>query len=152
MKFLCDSMLGGLARWLRAAGYDADFVYGGDDAEMIRQAMRTRRLLLSSDGPLFERILVRQGTVRALLVPRELDKLGQLRFVLEEHRLPVLPMPRCMACGGELLAVAKDELVAQVPPRALAAFNEFWRCSRCRKVFWQGSHWQRIQARLAKMR
>jgi uncharacterized protein with PIN domain len=145
-------MLGGLARWLRAAGYDADFVYGADDAEVIRRALRTRRLLLSCDGPLFERNLIRQGTVRALLVPRELDKLGQLRFVLEQLRLPVLPMPRCMACGGQLLTLAKDDLAGEVGPRTLAAFDEFWRCSRCRKVFWRGSHWQRIQAKLAKAR
>ncbi|MCD6378693.1 MAG: hypothetical protein DRO01_07865, partial [Thermoproteota archaeon] len=28
---LCDAMLGGLARWLRAAGYEAQFIYGIDD-------------------------------------------------------------------------------------------------------------------------
>jgi len=29
--FFCDAMLGGLARWLRAAGYDAEYEYGIDD-------------------------------------------------------------------------------------------------------------------------
>ena len=37
--FLCDAMLGGLARWLRAAGFDPLFEYGIDDREIIRRAM-----------------------------------------------------------------------------------------------------------------
>ena len=37
-RFACDAMLGGLARWLRAAGYDACWQEGIDDGELIRLA------------------------------------------------------------------------------------------------------------------
>ena len=45
--FLCDAMLGGLARWLRGAGYDARFQYGIDDRDLIRLARETGGTLLS---------------------------------------------------------------------------------------------------------
>ena len=148
ISFLCDAMLGGLARWLRAAGYDAEFEYGIDDAELVRRAEREGSVLLSSDGPLFERNVIRGGTVRALFVPQQRSKLQQLRFVLRELKLPLLS-PRCMACGGELSEVPKHTVVAEAPPLAFRNCERFWRCGRCGKLLWHGTHWQKITRRLA---
>jgi uncharacterized protein with PIN domain len=148
-EFVCDAMLGGLARWLRAAGYDAEFTYGIDDRKLIRRALSTAATLLSSDGQLFERNLIRDKTVTALFVPRGLSKVRQLSFVLRELSLPVRPEPRCMACGGELLEVEKDSVRAEAPPKAFAACDRFWRCGRCGRLLWRGTHWRRISARLA---
>ena len=145
--FLCDAMLGGLARWLRAVGYDAEFHYGIDDAELIRRARQTGRTLLSSDGPLFERRVILDGAIRALYVPQQLSKFEQLRFVLRELGLPRRP-PRCMACGGELLEVPKHTVAAEAPPLAFRNCDRFWRCQRCGKLLWRGTHWQKITARL----
>ena len=61
MAFICDAMLGGLARWLRAGGYDAEFEYGIDDRALIERAAGSGRMILSSDGPLFERNILRSG-------------------------------------------------------------------------------------------
>src|ERR1035437_9829745 len=101
VSFYCDAMLGGLARWLRAAGYDALFEYGIDDADLVAQAAATGRVLLSSDGPLFERNIIKTGRVKALFIPRmsgkrQRGKIAQLRFVMRELKLP-LREPRCMA-------------------------------------------------------
>jgi uncharacterized protein with PIN domain len=38
VRFACDAMLGGLARWLRAAGYDATWRVDIDDGDLIQQA------------------------------------------------------------------------------------------------------------------
>ena len=83
---MCDAMLGGLARWLRAAGYDAEYEYGIDDAKLVRRAEAEGRILLSSDGGVFERNPVKSGRVRSLFVPRQLGKMEQLAFVLRELR------------------------------------------------------------------
>ncbi len=149
-ELLCDAMLGGLARWLRAAGYDAEFTYGIDDARLIQRARRTGAALLSSDGRLFERNVIKRGQVRALFVPRELGKLQQLRFVLEKLALPVRAMPRCMACGGELTEVDRSTIRGEVPAKAFAACRQFWRCGRCGKLLWRGTHWRRITAALER--
>lgn len=143
-------MLGGLARWLRAAGYDAEFTPGVDDPELIHKALRTGATLLSSDGRLFERNIVRHKTDKALFVPRDLDKPQQLAFVVRELALPLRPDPRCMACGGELAEVSKDSIRDEAPTKAFAACDQFWRCARCGKLLWKGSHWRRITATLEK--
>lgn len=146
--FLCDAMLGGLARWLRAAGYDAQFEYGIDDRELIRRAGSSGRIVLSSDGPLFERNIIKDGTVRAVYIPQQISKIEALQFVMRQLELP-LRGPRCMACGGELTEVPKHEVIDEAPPLAFRNCEKFWRCGRCGKLLWHGTHWQRITKRLA---
>ena len=110
-------MLGGLARWLRAAGYDALFEYGIDDADLVTRCRSEGRILLSCDGPMFDRNVIKSGQVKALRVPRGLGNVEALRFVLEKLHL-ALAGPRCMGCGGEL---------AEVPSTASPARPRRWR-------------------------
>ena len=144
-------MLGGLARWLRAAGYDAAFEYGIDDAELIERARQTGRKVLSADGPLFERNVIKDGTIEALRVPRQLSKFEALRFVMDALSLS-LREPRCMACGGELAETPKHTVMDEAPPLAYRNCPRFWRCRRCAKLLWRGTHWHKIDKRLAEFR
>src|SRR5207245_9458794 len=100
-------MLGGLARWLRAAGHDASWHDGIDDGELVRLAQAEGRTVLSSDDDIFGYALVRDGVVPALFVPR-VDMQGQLAHVFRKLSLPLLE-PRCMACGGELAELTRKE-------------------------------------------
>ncbi len=147
LTFFCDAMLGGLARWLRAAGYDAAYEYGIDDGDLIDRARHDGRMVLSSDGPLFDRNVIRNGEVSALYVPQQLSKLEQLRFVVDRLGLP-LHSPRCMACGGELAEVPKHDVMGEAPPLAYRHCERFWRCGRCGKLLWRGTHWHKITRRL----
>ncbi len=55
-KFLCDEMLWGLGRWLRAAGYDAATAGQGQaDGELLRRAGAEGRVLLARDRALAAR-------------------------------------------------------------------------------------------------
>jgi uncharacterized protein with PIN domain len=150
-RFLCDAMLGGLARWLRAAGYDATFAPEIEDGVLVRRAVEQDRILLSSDGGIFERNIVRDGTVRAVRVPRATPPIEQLAFVLRTLDLTACE-PRCMACGGELREIVKQDAAPHVPPRSLAAHDRFWRCAACSRVYWHGTHWTRITNVLASLR
>jgi uncharacterized protein with PIN domain len=40
--------------------------------------------------------------------------------------------------------VHKEALGAEVPARVRAVFDDFWRCSDCSRVYWQGSHYDRL--------
>jgi uncharacterized protein with PIN domain len=145
--FWCDAMLGGLARWLRAAGYDAAWVEGIDDTDLVRRALATRRILLTCDTGLMKHGAIAGGRVRALLLPPGLSKLNQLRFVLKSLALGRRPT-RCMACGGELMEIPKESARPEAPPRSFAWCDAFFRCRRCAKLFWRGTHWQRIEMAL----
>jgi uncharacterized protein with PIN domain len=150
-RFCCDAMLGGLARWLRAAGYDASWLADIDDWDLVREALREKSVLLSSETGIFRIGIVRDGEVPALQIPAGLRTADQLRFVLDHLGLAILE-PRCMSCGGLLTEVAKDQVRDQVPPRTFDWLDHFFQCQRCRRVYWQGTHWQRIQNQLEWLR
>ncbi len=152
MRFLCDAMLGGLAKWLRAAGYDAYYAREGTDVSdrtLTAKALKEGRVLLTSDGGFLERRPVRDGSVGFLMVPH-LPLEDQLRIVVERFGL-VRRQSRCMACGGGLDTVSPGVVADRVPPGVLRDHEGFYLCRDCGRVFWHGSHWQRISARLERV-
>jgi uncharacterized protein with PIN domain len=151
IRFACDAMLGSLARWLRAAGYDAFWQEGIDDWDLVRLALREGWTLLTSDTGIFRIGCVRDGELPSLFIPPGMDREGQLAFVLRELNLSVRE-PRCMACGGELAEVPRAEVRDRVPPASFARQEHFYQCERCGRVLWQGTHWQRIAGVLERVR
>lgn len=143
-RFACDAMLGGLARWLRAWGYDAAWKRDITDWELIRLAQREGRILLTSDRGIFQIGWVRDGDLPALLVPQGLTRQQQLEYVCQQLRLPRRE-PRCMRCGGDLLPVPKEEVWERIPPKTRLWLDAFYQCRRCGQLFWEGTHWQQIE-------
>ena len=97
MRFLCDAMLGDLAKWLRAAGYDTYYARQGTDVSdrsLTRKALEEGRILLTSDGGFLERKPVRDGSVGFMKVPH-LPREEQLRLVVARFSLTRL-QSRCM--------------------------------------------------------
>ena len=146
-RFLCDAGLGGLARWLRAAGYEALWQADIGDDELLRQARVQGATILTTDSMLMERRLVRDRLIPAFWLPPTLEIPEQLSLVFREFGL-VLRAPRCMACGGCLRAVEKEALRDRIPPRTYRWLNDFFVCQRCDQLFWHGTHWQRIRDKL----
>src|ERR1035437_5497767 len=85
--FLCDAGLGGLARWLRAAGYEATWQPDIEDDELLRQARKAQATVLTTDGMLMDRRLVRQGFIPVFGRPRTLRTPEQLALVFREFGL-----------------------------------------------------------------
>lgn len=151
-------MLGGLARWLRAMGHAAAFEPSIDDGDIVLRLASSGEFLLTSDAPLLERRAFKDGVrigdekkvLSGLFVPRHAPVGDQLVFVVRELELPILA-PRCMACGGALDVVSAHEVEGHVPERSLRAFDEFFRCAGCDRVFWHGRHWDRIEKERARI-
>ena len=145
-------MLGGLAKWLRAAGYDAYYAREGTDVSdrtLTAKALVERRVLLTSDGDFLERKPVRDGSVGFLKVPHvQLE--DQLRLVVEHFGLN-RRQSRCMVCSGMLDIVSSEAVVGRVPSSVLRDHEDFFVCQECGRVFWHGSHWQRISDRLDRV-
>jgi uncharacterized protein with PIN domain len=147
IRFACDAMLGGLARWLRAWGYDAVWQPDITDWELIRLAQRQRRILLTCDRGIFQIGWVRDGDLPALLIPQGLTRQEQLQYVCRQLRLPRRE-PRCMRCGGVLLPARKEDVWERIPPKTRIWLDEYYQCQRCGQLFWQGTHWQHIEQAL----
>ena len=150
IQFFCDSGLGGLARWLRAAGYDAAWQPYIADDDLLRQARAMPATLLTTDGMLMERRLLRDGIIPSFWLPPTLSIAEQLGLVSREFGL-TLCGPRCMSCGGELRSVSKEALRERIPPRTYRWRDDYFVCARCDKLFWHGTHWQRNMGTLAAL-
>ncbi len=55
-----------------------------------------------------------------------------------------------MSCGGELRAQDKESLRDRVPPRTYRWLDEYFECRDCGKLFWHGTHWEKIQRQLRR--
>lgn len=154
MRFVLDGMLGKLTRWLRMMGHDAVYLNDAQDQDLVANAIKEERVLLTSDVALC-RYAVAHGAVAFLVKGRtEAERLASLanRFKL---RLSVdAAESRCPTCGSELKPASKESVKGRVPETTFNVFDEFWACSSpsCGKVYWQGSHWDNIDAVLEKAR
>ena len=142
-RFVVDVMLGKLARWLRALGYDTLYFRDATDSRLLGIALRERRQLLTRDAALAAR-----ASATGLLVRSEaLD--AQLREVAEACRLTSrAPLSRCLECNGTLRPREPAEVRDRGPPYTLATQPGFWECEGCSRVFWAGTHARGILSRL----
>ena len=106
-------------------------------------------MLLTSDGGFLERKLVREGSVGFLKIPH-LPLEEQLSFVVERFAL-TRRQSRCMECNGELIVVPPGAVSGRVPPGLIPDHQEFFLCEGCGRIFWHGSHWDRISGRLSRV-
>ncbi len=143
-KFVADHMLGSLARWLRMMGYDTVYDKQLDDPSIAKLARAENRFVLTRDKELGKE----PGAL--LVVEDDLDL--QLKAVSTRYGLKFNDdMIRCSTCNGELQGLNKDEAKGSVPEGAFANNDKFWKCSKCGKVYWKGTHWNGIMERLKKL-
>lgn len=143
-KFIADHMLGSVARWLRMMGYDTVYDKTLDDADIAKTARSESRFILTRDKELSKE-------PGALLVEGD-DLESQLKAVATKFGLRFHEdMIRCSTCNGELAILTKDEAKDKVPEGAFVSNEKFWRCSRCGKIYWKGTHWRGINERLKKL-
>ena len=147
MKFIVDGMLGHLAKWLRILGYDTTYFPDLDDDQLVRRARAEGRLLLTRD-----RSLARRRGLQCLLIESDHleEQLGQVLAELAltgEH-----PFSRCPVCNTPLQKVEKTELEGRVPPHIFRTHTDFSLCPNCDRIYWPGTHWARMQEKLARFR
>ncbi len=143
-RLVADAMLGRLARWLRALGYDTLYDPRLDDAALARRARAEGRWLLTRD----RQLAARRG-VRAVLV--DSDRLSeQLSQVLRQLPPPAgPPFARCVACNATLEEVDRASAEGRVPEYVWETQERFFLCRSCGRMYWRGSHWRQMQERLA---
>jgi len=151
MRLVADVMLAKLARWLRLAGINVEDAKATDDNRLIRSVRQKGAILITADKQLAMRSKRRKFKV--LYVPyKELD--SQLAFVASRLKLHIGTNPAmiCPKCGGTLVKVQKDRVTTQVPELAYKRNRYFYRCRRCGKIYWKGTHWKAISKRLMRIK
>ena len=140
--FLLDVHLGKLAASLRMLGFDCLYRNDYEDEELAEISAAQQRILLTRDTGLLKRSIVTYG-----YYVREKNPDQQIVEVLRRFNLFELiqPCQRCVRCNGLLEAVDKELILDQLMPQTREYIDEFHRCRECGKVYWQGSHYQRMQ-------
>jgi uncharacterized protein len=145
-KFILDSNLGRLARYLRLLGLDCLYRNDYSDAEVARISSEQQRTVLTRDRTLLQHRIITHGRFVRAQQPRE-----QVREILARFDLyrQVAPFTRCTRCNGELVDVAKQAISERLEPKTRKYYDDFRICSGCGQVFWKGSHHERMQRLVA---
>lgn len=147
-RFVADAHLGRLARNLRMLGIDVLYRNDYSDAEMARIAGSEDRIVLTRDRDL----LIRKEIVHGCFVHATDDE-AQLAQVLRRFDLGagLRPFSRCLVCNEPLRRIARTEVQLRVPARSYAAHQHFYECLSCGRVYWEGSHVERMRLRLSNL-
>lgn len=146
MTFFADCMLGRLARWLRALGFDTAYERRIEDRELLAVARREGRVVLTRDSG-----LIAKGARRVdrLFIESD-DWRAQVRQVLDAFglRSAAAPHSRCLECNAPLKPLSGARARNLVAPYVLEHGRWFALCPGCGRVFWRGSHADRMAAAL----
>ncbi len=140
-KFILDVHLGKLARLLRLFGFDTLYRNDYSDSNIIHIALREHRIIITRDRGILKNSAVTHGFCPHSTRPREQLLQVLQRFDLFEH---IDPFHRCIVCNGKIHRVEKAHIADKLPPRVADHFDTFFRCKKCRKVYWQGSHFAKL--------
>lgn len=148
-RFVADAHLGGLAQLLRLAGFDTCYDNHFSDDAIAALAEHDGRIVLTRDRELLKRRAVVRGCYLHALQPA-----AQLRELFT--RLDLAPSMRpfrlCLRCNALLHPLSADDAASRVPAGVRQRHRRFAECGVCRRVFWEGSHWQRMRAVVDAMR
>lgn len=145
MKFLVDSMLGRLAKWLRIMGYDTHYQRSYRLSELYKLSKQDR-IFLSKDRRLIRRI-------GGLLINSDKidDQIKELKEKLDLKPDKDRWFSRCIICNTKL-DIADPEYAKEFVPEYVFIQNKdrIRFCSLCNRFYWPGTHRERMISQLKK--
>ena len=149
MKFLADHMLGKLAKELRMLGYDTIYYRGETGYPLIKLAREEGRVILTRNSKLLPRKpedrIVRITEDKPRLQLNELIQKGCVS--LNEEKL----YSRCLLCNAPLDQISREEAEGKVPDFIFYQHKEFFRCPKCLKIYWPGSHLDHMKLKMKEL-
>ena len=148
-KFVVDGHLGKLARNLRLLGFDVFYANTAEDRQLLEVMQREARALITRDRRLLMHSVVEHG-----YCPRSGNGEEQTIEVLRRFDLEkaIKPFTRCLDCNARLETVEKNKVIDRLEPLTKVYYENFRRCLGCGKIFWGGSHFDKLRGRVESMR
>jgi len=144
-KLLLTKELGRLAKWLRILGYDAEYVRESNAASLIIQALRQERIILTRNHRLPASRGIKIITLKTQKLKEQLvETLRELKAEPQTERM----FSRCTICNKELVSIDKNKIREKVPEYVYNTQENFFVCTTCNRVYWQGTHWQNVKEAL----
>jgi len=144
--FIVDAMLGKLTKKLRLLGYDSFYSSSMEDYEIIRLAKNENRILITKDVSLTQKAKKKQiGTIQ---ITKD-DEIEQFLQINDKANLGKCTVSggnsRCPVCNGELQYTEKNDVSEKVPSGVFENMKDFWKCKKCKKIYWEGTHIKNLQ-------
>ncbi len=147
-RFILDVHLGKLARRLRMLGFDCRYRNDYSDPQIIRLGLAEERIILTRDRGILKHACVEHGY---LVGSHQVE--AQLLEVVQRYRLQaeLQLLRRCPLCNGKLAVVEKQQILTRLKPKTQRYYDEFFRCSDCDQLYWQGAHYANISRWLSEL-
>jgi uncharacterized protein with PIN domain len=147
-RFVLDTHLGRLAAYLRMLGFDSLYWNDTKDERLAEITRDQQRVLLTRDRGLLKRNSVTYG-----YCVRETNPRAQLVEVVRHFHTveSIEPFKHCMRCNGVLQDVEKDEVLLRLPKGVRENCERFRICPDCGRIYWSGSHTDRMQQLIASV-
>ncbi len=145
MKFLLDSMLGRLAKWLRIMGYDTHYQSEYKLHELYKLAQE--RIFITKNKTLSSKL---QGI---LLTSNHIEEqIKELNEKLKLTQKPYMWFSRCIICNTKLQS-ADPQLAQQFVPEYVYVENKnnIKFCPSCKRFYWPGTHRQKMIKKLKEL-
>jgi len=145
VRFIADVMLGKLAKWMRALGWDVRYENDIQDSRLLREAEKEGRVVLTRDSRMVE-----EWRMANYLLLSSDDPVLQLKEVLSHFERPVEDkfLGRCLVCNVTLERRLHSDVRGLVPEYIYRVHDRFSRCPKCGRVFWRGSHYRRMKEKM----
>jgi uncharacterized protein with PIN domain len=144
-RFIADVHLGKLARLLRLLGLDTAYRTDYEDCLIIQMALNEQRIILTRDRGMLKNRYVERG-----YCIRSIEPVSQAREVIQRFNLQMQlnPFTLCTQCNHRVRKVEKAIIAHRLLERTRSAFETFYLCGGCGRIYWKGSHFMRLKARL----
>ncbi len=140
-RFLLTIELGRLAKWLRILGFDAAYNRSNNASAAIIEALRDDRIILTRN-----RHFPISG-VKIIVIGAETisEQLKEVLAILKIDCVSFDLFKRCVVCNEALAPIGKNEVKGLVPEYVFATQEMFTTCPRCKRIYWQGTHWGNVE-------
>ncbi len=148
-KFIADVHLGSLARYMRMLGFDVFYKNNLSGEEIIETSLHGHRAILTKDRDLLKNNRITHGYwIRNDMIEGQLKEVIE-RFDLKEN---INEFMRCLECNSILVPVEKHKIEHRLPPKVKEWQDQFWYCENCDKIYWQGTHYEKMIKFIAHLR
>ena len=119
-----------------------------NDDQLLEHAKTDSRILLTRDFELYKRAIGRRLEAFYVQGSTEAERLAELA---KRFGVPLeidMAASHCPRCNAKLNPATKEEIKESVEKNTYLYYNKFWKCPSCDHVYWQGAHWNQINATL----
>jgi uncharacterized protein len=133
MRFVCDAMLGKLAKYLRILGLDTVYIKNMNElrccAPLDYQFFFTKR---SRFKDIDRAVFIRSD--------KAMDQVKEIRDIIRPYVDLKKAITRCIKCNTPLADIKRIDVEHYVPEFVFHQYERFSICPLCLNIYWEGSH------------